>query len=373
VSEIRNRIRKPVRRSRADLYLLLMLLSFAFTVVETRWFLQLTGYPQLGNKELHIAHVLWGGLLLFIAVLFPLTVVNRWAYPLSAILGGVGVGMFIDEVGKFITRSNDYFYPFAAPIIYVFFLLILLVYLQVRRSPARNPRTEMYYVLDGAMEVLDRDLDAEERSNLEERLRLVASQKQFPDYARLADALLLFLNSDDVMIVEDKPELVERLLAYLKKQEMRWFSRRVMRWSLIVLLGMIGIVGVLELAISLLIVASPQTLQDVAAEIVSAEQQVRGAISLGWYIVRLLLQGIVGLLAVIASILLVLKRENAAVRIGTVALVLSLTTVNLLLFYFDQFGTVSLTISDFAVLLALVRYRRRFLSSPIVNPENGTI
>jgi hypothetical protein len=24
-----------------------------------------TGYPQIGNSTLHIAHVLWGGLLLF--------------------------------------------------------------------------------------------------------------------------------------------------------------------------------------------------------------------------------------------------------------------------------------------------------------------
>ncbi len=38
------------------------------TVIATRVYLELTGYPQLGNSVLHIAHALWGGLLLIIAV-----------------------------------------------------------------------------------------------------------------------------------------------------------------------------------------------------------------------------------------------------------------------------------------------------------------
>jgi len=73
---------------------------------------------------------------------------NRWVYKVSALLAGVGVGLFIDEVGKFITQSNNYFYPAAAPIIYAFFLLTVLLYLQVRRSLSRDARVELYYALD---------------------------------------------------------------------------------------------------------------------------------------------------------------------------------------------------------------------------------
>src|SRR4051812_29696024 len=92
-------VRTPVRRESSERYILLSLVSFAASVVLTRTFLQLTGYPQLGNSQLHIAHVLWGGLLLFIASLLPLILANRWVFNLTAILSGVGVGLFIDEVG----------------------------------------------------------------------------------------------------------------------------------------------------------------------------------------------------------------------------------------------------------------------------------
>ncbi len=120
-------IRRPVRRIEADDDILLMLLSFATSVVITRVFLQLTGFPKIGGDSgLHIAHLLWGGLLLFIATLLPMIYANQWVYPFMAILAGAGVGLFIDEVGKFITATNDYFYPAAAPLIYGFFLITVL-------------------------------------------------------------------------------------------------------------------------------------------------------------------------------------------------------------------------------------------------------
>ena len=42
-------------RQGAEDYLLVTLLAFAFSVAGTRLFLELTGYPQLGGGEIHIA------------------------------------------------------------------------------------------------------------------------------------------------------------------------------------------------------------------------------------------------------------------------------------------------------------------------------
>ena len=94
-----------------------------------------------------------------IAALLPLVFANRWVYTLGAALAGVGVGLFIDEVGKFITQANDYFYPLAAPIVYAFFLLTVMLYQRVRRRRRREVRAELFQALEALEEVLEQDLD----------------------------------------------------------------------------------------------------------------------------------------------------------------------------------------------------------------------
>jgi hypothetical protein len=97
------------------------------TVVLTRGFLAATGYPQVGGSKLHIAHVLWGGLFMLAALVTALGFLSPAAKPLAAVAGGVGFGLFIDEVGKFVTKDVDYFYRPAIAIIYVCFVVLWLV------------------------------------------------------------------------------------------------------------------------------------------------------------------------------------------------------------------------------------------------------
>ena len=130
--------RSPVLREHANEYLLISLVAFAVTVIFIRAFLHFAGYPQIGGDILHISHALWGGLLLFIAVLLPMTLNNLWAIKTSALLSGIGVGLFIDEVGKFITQTNDYFFAPALSLIYGFFIPNVLVYLYFRRTASER-------------------------------------------------------------------------------------------------------------------------------------------------------------------------------------------------------------------------------------------
>ncbi len=123
-------------REDADHSVLLATVSFVVSVVVTRWWLQFTGYPKIGGGELHIAHILWGGLLLVLAGLFVLIVRGPWVRPIAAVGIGAGTGLFVDEIGKFITSTNDYFYPAAAPLIYGVVLAFVLIFVLVRRRHA---------------------------------------------------------------------------------------------------------------------------------------------------------------------------------------------------------------------------------------------
>jgi hypothetical protein len=93
-------------------------------VLVTRSLLALAGYPQVGGKKFHIAHVLYGGLLLLVAVICLLAFLDPRIKVAVAIAGGIGFGLFIDEVGKFITKDVDYFYRPTFAIIYVCFVVL---------------------------------------------------------------------------------------------------------------------------------------------------------------------------------------------------------------------------------------------------------
>ena len=349
-------IRKPVKRQGAEHYLLITLLSFAASVTLTRLFLEITGYPQLGGGEMHIAHVLWGGLFLFLASLLPLVAANRWAFTVSAILSGAGVGLFIDEVGKFITSNNNYFYPLAAPIIYAFFLLVVLLYLRIRRPPTRSPRAELFRALDGIEEVLEHDLDPHEQAELENQLSFVAQQKEEPHLAHLAQSILNYLPS--LTLVQPPDTLLNNLHQKWELFEQRWLSIPRLKAILSGGLFALGIVNISKLSTSLPIAPSKAVLESLLTQLVLGGQ-IRSVTGISWFLISSALEASVGFFLILAAALLVAGKDRIATNFGIASLLVSLSAVNLLVFYFDQFSTIFSASIQFILLVGIGYYRRR--------------
>ncbi len=357
-----SRVRKAVEREGADFYVRLILLSFAVTVSVTRLYLKLTGYPQIGNGTLHIAHLLWGGLALFISAIIMAVYANRWVYTWGSILAGMGVGLFIDEVGKFITKTNDYFYPPAAPIVYTLFLLVVLFYLEIRRSPDRDARSELYRAFDTLQEVLDRDLDTGEHAALNARLHYIVAQNENPDLTRLAEELLQFVESNAITVIPDEPNWTERIAHKWSAFEKRWVNRSRLKTILVAGLGVMGIWAMLDFILLFPPISRSLPFQTPLASLTSAGR-LTGSTSLSWFLGENALKAACGLTLLAGAWLIVAGRDKLGIRISYFGLLLSITIVNLMEFYFDQFSTIVPAAIQFGLLLALLYYRRRYDSN----------
>ncbi|HET6444746.1 MAG TPA: hypothetical protein VFI27_09230 [candidate division Zixibacteria bacterium] len=351
--------RKAVKREYAENYLLTSLVAFGVTVVGVRLFLDLSGYPQIGTSVLHIAHALWGALLLFIAVLLPLILANRWTIQTSALLSGFGIGLFIDEVGKFITQKNDYFFPPALPLIYGFFLMTVFLYLYFRRSSQEDSRKAMYHALDGLKDILDGDLDQDEAARIEDQLG-IASRSQNLSISSLASALGPYLQQEREHLAEAKPSFWKKTAKQVDKVGRR-IGRRTHRWLISIMLILWLIAAALTSALLPLIAFGVVDLEDEAFRATLSSSELSVVDSTFWLYFTLLLQLGIGLLVLLATIAWLRHNEERGQKVATFALILSLVISQPLLFYLNQLSALGGTLYQFVLLLILLAYRRWYL------------
>jgi hypothetical protein len=183
-------MRHLVRAADADL-LDTFLVSAIATVVVIRIFLEATGYPQLGGGGLHIAHVLWGGLGMLVAIVLLLLYLTSTTRLIAAIVGGAGFGAFVDELGKFVTSDNDYFFRPTAAILYALFVLLFLATREIQRFRALSPEECLVNAVELAEKLAMGTLTAEDRDRA---LRLLA--RADPAHPLVAPLRASFLGAD---------------------------------------------------------------------------------------------------------------------------------------------------------------------------------
>lgn len=83
-----------------------------------------------------------------------------WA---GAVVGGLGFGVFLDELGKFVTRNNNYLFQPTIAIIYIIFLLLFFIF---RYIDEHSKYTQKEYLMN-ALRILEEavlnDMDKAEK------------------------------------------------------------------------------------------------------------------------------------------------------------------------------------------------------------------
>ena len=345
-----------MRRFYSERYILLTLLSFVLSVSLTRLFLEITGYPQLGGSELHFAHVFWGGLVWFAGSLIQLIFANHRALDISAVLTGIGAGLFIDEVGKFITQTNDYFYPAAAPIIYAFFLVTLFIFSLIRKKRNLSPRELLYNALEQFEEVLEGDLSDVERDRMIGELSSISQQKDAADLQRLAKYFQSILEDKDQKVTPHQPDLFDKIDAWWLGIKDRLFIKKKKPIWLFSIWLIIGLISILHPAISLLAALSDFHLPGFWNEFIEINLNPAQGIS-SIETLRLAGEAVVGVFLVFSAGAGFIGSRKLGTNVAYVSMLLLIILVNLLVFFFDQFSAIIFAIIQFTVFFLTRQYR----------------
>ncbi len=163
------------------------LVAAVAAVLLIRFYLNLAGYPQVGGRGLHIAHLLWGGLGMLIALVLLLAIIGRRVQYLAALIGGAGFGLFVDELGKFITSDNNYFFRPAIALIYVIFVVLVLLSRAIEHHPRLTREEALANVLDLIRDGVLHELSAAQKRQAR---RLLAEAGPNDALARAASDML---------------------------------------------------------------------------------------------------------------------------------------------------------------------------------------
>jgi len=231
--------RHMMRNLESTSLLEIFFVTAVLSVLGIRFFLALTGYPSLHQGNLHIAHVLLGGVLMMVALVISLAYINKSAYYLVAVLGGLGFGAFIDELGKFITGDNDYFYRPAVTLIYLVFVLIYLAIENFVKKPELTEQEKLINALEIAKEVVLEDLDHRERR------RALDLLKECPPNDPVTKALRALLYATEAVPVP-KPDIYTAAKyrgrkIYRKLVQKSWFVNAVIMFFVLQSLFALGL------------------------------------------------------------------------------------------------------------------------------------
>ncbi|MFC9788827.1 hypothetical protein [Rhodococcus sp. NPDC127528] len=307
----------------------LFLVAAVTTVLITRVFLAATGYPQIGGSGgLHIAHVLWGGLLMAAAIVAVLIGDGSRVRTGAALAGGIGFGLFIDEVGKFVTADVDYFFQPAVAIMYVVFVLFYLV---VREVVLRRAMSDRRRLAIGARALTDLTLEQLDDVRYKSALRAL-DEVQDPALAGLAESIRGGLRSQPPPTggVESR---VTRAADTLTRRTAAVLGHRAVRRTVLALFVLQAVVSLVSVIVAVVTDAPGDTeAEDVSDAMVQLSSTVTGA------------------LVVVGVWCLVRRHYLLALRLLRASVVIGLLLTQVFLFAQEEFGA----LLGFAVSLLLL-------------------
>jgi hypothetical protein len=313
----------------------IFLVSAVTSLLLLRFLLYEAGYPQVGGGSLHIAHMLYGGLLMLVAITLSISFLGARVQRLAAFLGGIGFGVFIDELGKFLTKDNNYFFRPTIGLIYAIFIIFYLVSNFLGQDEHLTQREYELNALAQLEEAVLQDLDSTEKRRI---AQLLAKSDPKSPITQELKQLLARLDT----VPTPQPNRLQRWLSMLDKHYERFWRGRASR-------RVVGTLFVIQAAVFLIV-----TIGTVLGNFsdLSSIFRARDSYAHNLIIGQLITSALSGVFAVLGAIKLLSSRLEAF-ELFRRAVLINLLLTEFFIFSRIQFAAIPGFLANLLLLLAL--------------------
>lgn len=324
-------------RKEASEYVAWIMVWGVVSLLGVRLYLSLMDWPIVGGKVWHIAHILWGGLGMLIGGLVNFLFYGKRAKKISATITGLGLGLFMDEAGKFLSRDNDYFFQPAVMVMYVLFVILFLIYKYAERHQIKSEATLLHSILEDFEDIIREDLTKKEKEKIIERIEKL-SKSENKIYLKVYDGLKSIVENVDV-----KESKKNNKLALNYGNSKGWLIRKVLnkRYFKATLLLFAGIYVIRWIYDAGVVMLTDQKLFDVFLGDYNYFLSVDG-----WFLgAKVVFDGITAILLGLGIQAMLFGKRKRALLMFEYGILVNIFLSSVFRFYFEQFaGLVDLVI-----------------------------
>lgn len=344
---------KLVKRENASDLILILMISALMSLLVTRFLLYIFGWPTISFGVWHIAHVIWGGVFMIGGIILVLTNHGERARKLAAILGGAGWGLFIDEIGKYLTKNNDYWFQPAIIFIYVSFILLFLVYRYFEKNQPQDSKTLLYSVINQLEEIAENDLNESEKKQIITKLNRIINKEKHQTVKEFAIDLKGFIKKHQAK-KDKRLNLWQQLLiktGYYSYNKI--FKRKFIRTGLAIFAGVWSLDKIWE---TIRILGNPQKLELIRKFYDDYNLIYKSDFYM--IVLKIIFDSVTALLFLAGLFTYSRKKRIRGIRYFQLGLLVSIFLSSVFKLYFEQFSEVPILGMSILLLVAISKLRR---------------
>lgn len=335
-----------IKRENASELVLTMMASAVVSLLSMRLYLNIMNYPIVGKGYWHVAHALWGGVAMVVAMLMELSWQGKKNQRNAAIVFGLGFGLFVDEIGKYLTKDSNYFFQPAILFIYLTFIGLFALYRYLQTLEPEEDKTKIYQSLGALEEAVEGDLSQKEKEKALEKLEKIKETK-------VTMALRQMIKS--LPIVEEKRnEEIDYVWRKIKGILVRFFHRK---WVLVLLMGftIYFLLGTIADAMSITAHFKDNWLVEMLND--SASLDTRSELVL--FKIKTVIDAVTSLFFGLGIYWVARDKRRYGAKVYQYGLIISIFITSFFRFYFEQFGGVIGLGINILLYYFLAYYRRK--------------